>query len=119
MAKIWVVLQLRDGQVPRLSWEALAAGQKLASTLGGKAEAILLGSGIAAAGAEVATRDLGAVYVVDHEALRGYTPGSYVGALAPVDDELAGGLDGAHVGEGVPEGTHGLAHGNSPARPNR
>ncbi len=83
MARIWVVLQLREGQVPRLSWEALAAGQKLASALGGKAEAILLGSGIGAAGAEVAARDLGAVYVVDHEALRGYTPGSYVGALAP------------------------------------
>ena len=41
-----------------------------------------------------------------------------VRALAAVDDELAAGLDGGHVGEGVPEGPHGLAHGNSPARPN-
>ncbi len=83
MAKIWVVLQLREGQVPRLSWEALAAGQKLASTLGGKAEAILLGSGLGPAGETVAKSDLGAVHVADHEALRGYTPGAYVGALAP------------------------------------
>jgi electron transfer flavoprotein alpha subunit len=87
MAKIWVVLQLREGgQVPRISLEALAAGQKLASTLGGKAEAILLGSGISGGGAvadEVAKNDLGAVHVIDHEALRGYTPGAYVGALAP------------------------------------
>jgi electron transfer flavoprotein alpha subunit len=84
MAKIWVVLQLREGgQVPRISWEALAAGQKLAAALGGKAEAVLLGSGIGAVGEEVAKNDLGAIHVADHEALRGYTPGAYIGALAP------------------------------------
>jgi electron transfer flavoprotein alpha subunit len=84
MAKIWVVLQLREGgQVPRISWEALAAGQKLAAALGGKAEAVLLGSGIGAVADEVAKNDLGAVHVADAEALRGYTPGAYVGALAP------------------------------------
>jgi electron transfer flavoprotein alpha subunit len=87
MAKVWVVLQLREGgQIPRISWEALAAGQKLAAALGGtgaKAEAVLLGSGIGAVGEEVAKNDLGAVHVADHEALRGYTPGAYIGALAP------------------------------------
>ncbi|MES1245813.1 MAG: electron transfer flavoprotein subunit alpha/FixB family protein [Acidobacteriota bacterium] len=84
MAKIWVVLQLREGgQVPRISWEALAAGQKLAAALGGKAEAVLLGSGLDSVAGEVAKNDLGAVHVADHEALRGYTPGAYVGVLAP------------------------------------
>ena len=84
MAKIWVVLQLREGgQVPRISWEALAAGQKLAAALGGKAEAVLLGSGIGPVAEEVAKNDLGAVYVADAEVLRGYTPGAYIGALAP------------------------------------
>ena len=84
MAKIWVVLQLREGgQVPRISWEALAAGQKLAAALGGKAEAVLLGSGIGAVADEMAKNDLGAVHAADHEALRGYTPGAYIGALAP------------------------------------
>lgn len=84
MAKIWVVLQLREGgQVPRISWEALAAGQKLAAALGGKAEAVLLGSGIGTVADEMAKNDLGAVHVADHEALRGYTPGAYIGALGP------------------------------------
>jgi electron transfer flavoprotein alpha subunit len=84
MAKIWVVLQLREGgQVPRISWEALAAGQKLATALGGKAEAVLLGSGIGGVAEEVAKNDLGAVHVADHEALRSYTPGAYLGALTP------------------------------------
>ncbi|HEX3128809.1 MAG TPA: electron transfer flavoprotein subunit alpha/FixB family protein [Thermoanaerobaculia bacterium] len=84
MAKIWVVLQLREGgQVPRISWEALAAGQKLAAALDGKAEAVLLGSGIGSVAEEVAKNDLGAVHVADHEALRSYTPGAYISVLAP------------------------------------
>ncbi len=84
MAKIWVVLQLKEGgQIPRISWEALAAGQKLAAALGGKAEAVLLGSGIGSVAEEVAKNDLAAVHVADAEILRSYTPGAYVGALTP------------------------------------
>ncbi|HEX3556893.1 MAG TPA: electron transfer flavoprotein subunit alpha/FixB family protein [Thermoanaerobaculia bacterium] len=80
---VWVVLQHREGQVSRISWEAVGAAQKLAATLGGKAEAVLLGSGVGLAAAEVAKSDLAAVHVADHEALRAYTPGAYIGALAP------------------------------------
>lgn len=84
MAKVWVVLQLREGgQLPRISWEALGAGQKLAQTLGGKAEAVVLGEGVGLAAAEVAKNDLAVVHVADHAALRSYTPGAYLGALAP------------------------------------
>jgi electron transfer flavoprotein alpha subunit len=84
MAKVWVVLQLREGgQLPRISWEALGAGQKLAQTLGGKAEAVVLGSGVGLAAAEVAKNDLAAVHVADHDVLRSYTPGAYLGALVP------------------------------------
>ena len=84
MAKVWVVLQLREGgDLPRISREALGAGQKLAAALGGKAEAVLLGEGIGPAAAEVAKNDLAAVHVADHAALRSYTPGAYLGALTP------------------------------------
>ncbi|HEX4966622.1 MAG TPA: electron transfer flavoprotein subunit alpha/FixB family protein [Thermoanaerobaculia bacterium] len=79
---VWVVLQHREGQIPRISWEAVGAAQKLAASLGGKAEAVLLGSGLETAAAEVAKHDLAAVHVADHEALRTYTPGAYIGALA-------------------------------------
>ncbi|HKI04182.1 MAG TPA: electron transfer flavoprotein subunit alpha/FixB family protein [Thermoanaerobaculia bacterium] len=81
--RVWVVLQHREGQLPRISWEAAAAAQKLAAELGGKAEAVLLGSGVGLAAADVAKLDLAAVHVADHDALRVYTPGSYIGALAP------------------------------------
>lgn len=84
MAKVWVVVQQREGQLPRISWEAVAAAQKLAGALGsGKPEAIVLGSGVGLAAAEVAKTDLAAVHVADHESLRAYTPGGYIGALAP------------------------------------
>jgi electron transfer flavoprotein alpha subunit len=84
MAKIWVVVQQREGQLPRISWEAVAAAQKLATaTGGGKPEAIVLGAGIGLAAAELAKADLAAVHVADHDALRAYTPGGYIGALAP------------------------------------
>ncbi len=86
--KIWVVLQLRaaDGgspEVVRMSWEAIAAAQRLAALDGGKAEALLLGSGVAAAAEQVAKKDLAAVWTADAPALAGYTPGAFVGALAP------------------------------------
>jgi electron transfer flavoprotein alpha subunit len=91
MAKrIWVVLQLRaaDGgspEVARMSWEAIAAAQKLSAFLpeAGKAEAVILGSGVAAVAEQVAKRDLAAVWTADAPALGAYTPGAYVAALAP------------------------------------
>jgi electron transfer flavoprotein alpha subunit len=82
--KIWVVLQQREGQIARMSWEAIAAAQKLAAELGGgKPEAVLLGVNLGDAAAEVAKRDLAAVHVADAAALGTYTPGAYVAALAP------------------------------------
>ncbi|HEY2738368.1 MAG TPA: electron transfer flavoprotein subunit alpha/FixB family protein, partial [Thermoanaerobaculia bacterium] len=52
------------------------------------AEAVVLGFGgegaaIAAAAADLAKADLAAVHTADHEALRAYTPGGWIGALAP------------------------------------
>jgi electron transfer flavoprotein alpha subunit len=84
MAKVWIVLQQREGRLSRASWEAVAAGQKLAAALGGEpAEAVLLGSELGSLAREVAAADLGAVHVADHPQLAQYTPGAFVGALAP------------------------------------
>jgi electron transfer flavoprotein alpha subunit len=82
VTKIWAVAQHRDGKLHRGSFEAIAAAQRLAEATGGKAEAIVLGSGVAGLAAELAANALGAVRVVDHPALSSYTPGGYVTALA-------------------------------------
>jgi electron transfer flavoprotein alpha subunit len=92
--RIWVVPQLRDGRVTRVSWEALAAAGRLAAALAGSApsvrpvravpiNAVLLGSGVDAAARELARRGLAAVLVADHPALAAYTPGAWIGVLAP------------------------------------
>ena len=93
--RVWVVPQVRDGRIPRISWEAVAAAQRLAAALGGsgaeppgRAAAVLLGSGLGDLAAEVARRGqrggaLAAVYVADHPALATYTPGAVIGVLGP------------------------------------
>lgn len=86
---VWIVLQQRDGKLHRMSREAIAAGRKLAEATGGSAEAVLLGSGVDGLAREVAGFDLAAVHVADAPALESYTPGAYVGALAPALREVA------------------------------
>jgi electron transfer flavoprotein alpha subunit len=82
--RVWIVLQQRDGRLHRMSWEAVAAGQRLATALGAEAEAVLLGADLGGLAAEIAGRArLAAVRVADHPGLRDYTPGGYVGALQP------------------------------------
>ncbi|HXO26253.1 MAG TPA: electron transfer flavoprotein subunit alpha/FixB family protein [Thermoanaerobaculia bacterium] len=98
--RIWIVPQLRDGRVMRASWEALAAAGRLAAALAASAPstrtvptvptvsplpitAVLLGSGLDAAARELAQRGLAAVLVADHPALAAYTPGAWIGVLAP------------------------------------
>ncbi len=83
MKKIWIILQHRDGVLHRMSREAIAAGQALAEAVGGSAEAVLLAAETATLAAEVARYELAGVRCLDHQALKDYTPGGYVSALAP------------------------------------
>ena len=80
--KIWIVLEQREGRLHRMSREAIAAGQQLASALGGSTSAVLL-SGDGSAAGEVESYDLEAVLTASDAALAAYTPGAYVGALGP------------------------------------
>ena len=53
---VWVVAQHRDGKLHRMTWEAVAAGQRLAEALGGRASAVVLGSGVDGLASELAAR---------------------------------------------------------------
>jgi len=86
---VWIVLQQRDGALHRMSREAIAAGRRLAEATGAKAEAVLLGSGIGELAQQVAGFGLAAVHVADAPVLADYTPGAYVGALAPAIRDAA------------------------------
>lgn len=78
---VWIVLQQRDGQLHKMSWEAIRAGQILAGLIGGRPEAVLLGSEVQEAAQQVAKCDLDAVWVADDVKLADYTPGTYIGVL--------------------------------------
>jgi electron transfer flavoprotein alpha subunit len=75
---ILVVAEQRDGALNRASWEAIAAGQQAGAPVKGA----ILGSGVDAVAAELATAAVDEVIVVDHAALGGYTADGYVLALA-------------------------------------
>jgi electron transfer flavoprotein alpha subunit len=89
---VWIVLQQREGKLHRMSREAIAAGRRIAEATGASgssAEVVLLGSGVGELAKQVAGFGLAAVHVADAPALAGYTPGAYVGALAPAIREAA------------------------------
>ncbi|UWZ82885.1 electron transfer flavoprotein subunit alpha/FixB family protein [Occallatibacter riparius] len=81
MSGIWVVLEERDGRVGRASWEALAAGQKLASLTGKALNAAVIGASTEALAGETAAKAVGKVARVEHALLAAYTPDGYTIAL--------------------------------------
>ncbi|HPA96121.1 MAG TPA: electron transfer flavoprotein subunit alpha/FixB family protein [Thermoanaerobaculia bacterium] len=82
--QIWAVVQQKDGRLQRAGRETVAAAQALARELGTTAVAVVLGDGVAGAGAELAGMALAGVRVVEHPRLGAYTPGGYLAALAPL-----------------------------------
>jgi len=89
-AKVWAILQQRDGELHRQSRETVAAAQELATLVGGTVDAVLLGSGIAPLAATLAGQwAVERVLHADHAALATYTPGAYATALAPAIREEA------------------------------
>lgn len=78
---VWVVVQQREGKLHKMSFEAIRAGQQIASMIGGSVEAVVLGSQIGGAAQELAGFDLAAIRTIDSERLADYTPGAYIGAL--------------------------------------
>jgi electron transfer flavoprotein alpha subunit len=81
MSGVLVVLEQRAGNWNRMSFEALAAGQQLAATLGVTCSAAVIGSGIASLASDLAEKQLEKVFVLDHALLAEYTSDGYVIAL--------------------------------------
>ncbi|MCM3880481.1 MAG: electron transfer flavoprotein subunit alpha/FixB family protein [Vicinamibacterales bacterium] len=76
---ILVIAEQRQGTLHRASWEAVAAAHELAGE--DAVEALVLGSRVSGAAAELSQAAVAAVHVVDHELLDPYTPDGYVEAL--------------------------------------
>lgn len=69
------------GELHRMSWEALAAGQQFAAAMGVPVEAAVAGSAVEALAAQAATRQAAAIHAVQHPALETYTADGFAAAL--------------------------------------
>jgi electron transfer flavoprotein alpha subunit len=78
---ILVVLEQRDGKWNRLSFEALAAGQKIAEAVGGPVNAVLLGSQTESLANEAVKYKIEKLFMMEDPALAQYTPDGYTTAL--------------------------------------
>jgi electron transfer flavoprotein alpha subunit len=81
MSGILVVIEHREGRIARISWEAIAAGLRLAAQTGEPVSAVLIGLGTEALAAEVAARAVAKVIRVEHPLLAHYTADGFSFAL--------------------------------------
>ena len=68
----------------RMSWETLAAAQQIGGELGRPICAAVLGHGIEALTADLASKQIEKAYVAEHALLENYTPDAYSAALRQV-----------------------------------
>ncbi len=78
---ILVVVEQREGQLNRASWETLAAGQSIAAETGWTLEAAVVGGGVRTIADEVAGKKSARVYDLESPALNPYTPDAFSVAL--------------------------------------
>ncbi len=89
MSGVLVVLEQYEGSWNKISLEALAAGQRLASRLELECRAAVLGQAVGPLAAELARKKLGKVYRVEHPLLASYTADGYVLSLEQLTKQAA------------------------------
>ena len=81
---ILAVTEQQDGKLNRMSWEALAAAQRIGDELSKPVEALVLGEGVRAIADEVAASKLACVRLIEDPSLKEYTPDAYCLALREI-----------------------------------
>ena len=77
MSGVWVVLEERNGKIGRISWEAVAAGQKLSAQLGLPVHAVLPGGKTEALATEAAAKGVVKVVRMEHALVGAYTADAF------------------------------------------
>ena len=81
---ILAVMEQQEGKLNRMSWEALAAAQRIGDELSKPVEALVLGEGVRAIADEVAASKLACVRLLEDPLLKEYTPDAYCLALREI-----------------------------------
>lgn len=85
---VLVVTEQHAGKWHRMSFEALAAGQEAARSLACPLRAAIVGSDIEALAADVTSKQVSEVVLIEHPLLANYTPDGFASALAQAVEEL-------------------------------
>lgn len=88
MSGVLAILEQREGQWNKMSFETLAAAQQLAKELGTTASAAVVGQGVSALAAELGSKQLDKVYAIEHDLLKDYTPDAYAAALRHLVEQV-------------------------------
>lgn len=86
---ILVVAELRNRQINKVSWEAIAGAQRLAELSGDSVTIAVPGSGVAAAAAELAAAAVAEVVSVEAPDLEAYTADGFTSALHQAIEQLS------------------------------
>jgi electron transfer flavoprotein alpha subunit len=81
MSGVLVITEQRAGTWNRMSWEALAAGQQLAASVGQPLNVAIVGADIGSLAAEAGRHKLDGLLLVDQAALATYTADGYSAAV--------------------------------------
>jgi electron transfer flavoprotein alpha subunit len=81
---VLVVLEQREGKWSRMSFEALAAGQKISQAAGLPLQTAVIGAEIDALAKDVSAYNIAKVFSVDHPLLAEYSADGYTAALEQV-----------------------------------
>ena len=81
---ILILLEHRNGNIHRMSMEAVAAGQAMAKDLGGSAAALILGDSTDELAQQISGTNLEEILVVNHSLLSGYSADGYAQAVRQV-----------------------------------
>jgi electron transfer flavoprotein alpha subunit len=85
--KVWVYIDHFKGEAYPASWEAVGAGQKIASELGGGVTAVVAGSNVKGVAEEAAQYGVGEVLLADDPTLEDYRPEPYASLLSGLAQE--------------------------------
>jgi electron transfer flavoprotein alpha subunit len=85
--KILLITEQREGKWNKVSFEALAAAQQIATQAKASLTGVVIGKGVAGLADELAAYELGEVTLAEHALLEKYTPDGYAIALKQVIEQ--------------------------------
>ncbi len=88
MANILVLIEHVEGVMNRSSWEAIRAAQLIRAETKQEISAVVIGQNVHALAAEIATKNIQRVYVVEDENLASYTADGYALTLRQIVEQV-------------------------------